>query len=125
MRKVGFGVIGLGTFGKNHVAAYAAHPLAELIAVCDIKRELAEETAERYRVKHYADYREMLEDPDVQAVSVATPDFLHKEPVMACAEKTKHVLCEKPLATTVKDAEEMVNAVAKAGVKLMLDFHNR
>jgi UDP-N-acetylglucosamine 3-dehydrogenase len=92
MRKVRLGVIGLGTFGRNHVAAYAEHPFAELIAVCDIKEELARETAERYNAKCYVDYREMLEDPTIQAVSVATPDFLHKEPLIACAEKGKHIL---------------------------------
>ncbi len=125
MRKLGFGVIGLGTFGKNHVAAYAEHPFAELVAVCDVKEELAKETADRYNVKWYVDYREMLEDPSIEAVSVATPDFLHKEPVLTCARKGKHILCEKPLATTVEDAEEMVNVVEKAGVTLMVDFHNR
>lgn len=117
--------MGLGTFGKNHVAAYAEHPFAELVAVCDIKVELAEETAESYGAKCYVDYREMLEDPNIEAVSVATPDFLHEEPVIACAEKGKHILCEKPLATTVEDAQEMIRAVEKAGVTLMVDFHNR
>ena len=125
LRKPGFGVIGLGTFGKNHVAAYAEHPFAELVAVCDVKEELAKETADRYNVKWYLDYREMLDDPGIKAVSVATPDFLHKEPVLACAEKGKDVLCEKPLATTVEDAQEIVNVVEKAGVTLMVDFHNR
>ncbi len=125
MRKIGFGVIGLGTFGKNHVAAYAEHPFADLVAVCDVKEELAKETARNYNAKYYVDYLEMLEDHDVQAVSVVTPDFLHKEPVLACAEKGKHILCEKPLATTVEDAEKMVKAVEKAGVTLMVDFHNR
>lgn len=125
MRKVGFGVIGLGTFGQNHVITYAEHPFAELVAVCDIKEDLAKETAERYNVKYYVDYHEMLEDPNVEAVSVVTPDFFHKEPVVAAAEKGKHILCEKPLATTVEDAEEMIKAVEKAGVTLMVDFHNR
>jgi predicted dehydrogenase len=67
----------------------------------------------------------MLEDPMIEAVSVATPDFLHKEPLIACAEKGKHILCEKPLATTVEDAKEMVRAVERAEVTLMVDFHNR
>ena len=125
MKKAGFGVIGLGTFGRNHVAAYAEHPFAELVAVCDVKEELAKETADSYNVKYYVDYREMLEDPRIEAVSVATPDFLHKEPVIACSEKGKHILCEKPLATTVDDAEKMVSAVEKAGVTMMVDFHNR
>ena len=125
MRKVGLGVIGLGVFGQNHVKVYAEHPLGELIAVCDIREDLMKSTAEQYGVKGYIDYREMLKDPKVEAVSVVTPDFLHKEPVIEAAESGKHILCEKPLATTVKDAEEMVKAADKAGVTLMVDFHNR
>ncbi|HIE14724.1 TPA: gfo/Idh/MocA family oxidoreductase, partial [Candidatus Bathyarchaeota archaeon] len=57
MGKVGLGVIGLGVFGQNHVKVYAEHPKAKLIAVCDIKKELAKSTAEKYNVKCYFDYR--------------------------------------------------------------------
>ena len=125
LRKVGLGVIGLGVFGQNHVRVYAEHPFGELVAVCDIKEDLMRTTAERYGVKGYMDYREMLRDPRVEAVSVVTPDFLHRDPVIEAAEAGKHILCEKPLATTVEDAEEMVRAAEKAGVTLMVDFHNR
>ncbi|KYH41440.1 MAG: hypothetical protein AYL32_005500 [Candidatus Bathyarchaeota archaeon B26-2] len=125
MRKVGLGVIGLGVFGQNHVKVYAEHPEADLIAVCDIKEELAKSTAEKYGVKYYVDYREMLENPEIEAVSVVTPDFLHRDIVVDAAEAGKHILCEKPLATRVEDAESMVRAAEKAGVILMVDFHNR
>jgi len=125
LKKVGLGVIGLGTFGQNHVKVYAEHPEANLIAVCDVKESLAESTAEKYGVEHYVDYRDMLEDRRIEAVSVATPDFLHKKIVVDAAEAGKHILCEKPLATKVEDAESMVEAAEKAGVTLMVDFHNR
>ena len=55
MRKVGFGVIGLGTFGQNHVITYAEHPMAELVAVCDIEEDLAKVTAEKYNIKYFVD----------------------------------------------------------------------
>ena len=125
LRKIGLGVIGLGVFGQNHVKVYAEHPHGELVAVCDIKKDLMRSTAKQYGVKGYIDYHEMLKDPRIDAVSVATPDFLHKKPVIDAAEAGKHILCEKPLATTVEDAEEMVRAAEKAGVTLMVDFHNR
>jgi predicted dehydrogenase len=66
-----------------------------------------------------------LKDKTIDAVSVATPDFLHKEPCIDAAEAGKHILVEKPLATTVEDAEAIVKAARKAGIKLMVDFHNR
>ncbi len=125
MKKVGLGVIGLGAFGQNHVKVYAEHPQAELVAVCDIKEDLTKKTAERYGVEGYTDYHEMLKNPGLEAVSVVTPDFLHRNPVIAVVEAGKHVLCEKPLAITIEEAEEMVRAAEKAAVTLMVDFHNR
>ena len=125
LRKVGLGVIGLGVFGQNHVKVYAEHPYGELIAVCDIKEDLMKATAEKYGVEGYLDYREMLRNPRIDAVSVVTPDFLHRDIVVEAAEAGKHILCEKPLATNVEHAEEMVKAAEKAGVTLMVDFHNR
>ena len=116
MKKLGFGVIGLGIFGQNHVLSYTEHPFAEVVAVCDLNEDLAKSTAEQYKTKYYLDYHEMLADPKVEAISVVTPDFLHKEPVIAAAEAGKHILCEKPLASRVADAEEMVKAVEKAGI---------
>lgn len=125
MKKLGFGVIGLGVFGQTHVLSYAEHPFAELVTVCDLNEDLAKATAEQHNTTYYIDYHEMLEDPKVEAISVVTPDFLHKDPVIAAAEAGKHILCEKPLAPQVKDAEEMVKAVEKAGITFMVDFHNR
>jgi predicted dehydrogenase len=66
-----------------------------------------------------------LADPAIKAVSIATPDFAHAEIAMAAAQAGKHILCEKPLATTVEEAQAIVDAARRAGVKLMVDFHNR
>ncbi len=126
MRKVGFGVIGVGTWGENHVRVFKQNPNAELIAIADINEKRAREISERYRIKeYYTDYRELLENPDIEAVGIATPDFLHREPCVMAAEAGKDILVEKPLATTVQDAEAILNAARKNGVKLMVDFHNR
>jgi predicted dehydrogenase len=74
---------------------------------------------------YYTDYVQLLAEPDISAVSIATPDFAHSEIALAAAQAGKHILCEKPLATTVEEAQSIVDAAARAGVKLMVDFHNR
>jgi predicted dehydrogenase len=126
MDRVGFGVIGAGLFGENHALVYSRLPGVELVAVCDQNEERAREVAERYGARaHYTDYAQILADPDIQAVSIATPDFAHTEIALAAAEAGKHILCEKPLATTVAEAQAVVEAARRAGVKLMVDFHNR
>ncbi|MCD6096028.1 MAG: Gfo/Idh/MocA family oxidoreductase [Thermoprotei archaeon] len=126
MRRVNVGVIGLGTWGEVHVKAFKSIPYANLIAVCDIRHERAREIASKYGIKKvYTDYEKLIEDNDVDAVTIALPDFLHRDPAVKAAEAGKHVLVEKPLATTVEDAEAIVRVAEKAGVKLMVDFHNR
>src|SRR5581483_8259277 len=126
MDRVGFGVIGAGLFGENHALVYSRLPGVELVAVCDQNEARAREVAERYGARtHATDYRQLLANPDIRAVSIATPDFAHAEIALAAAEAGKHILVEKPLATTVDEAQAIVDAAARAGVKLMVDFHNR
>ena len=130
MPNTGFGVIGVGTWGERHAAVYAYRPDVELTVVCDANEERAKEIARRYGAKGWTtDYREAMA-PDglgkgLGAVSVVTPDFAHRDVALAAAEAGKHVLCEKPLATTVEDCEAIIGAAGEAGVKLMVDFHNR
>jgi len=127
MNKTGFGVIGAGIVGGAlHAQVYHDQPHAELIAICDLNAERAREVAERYQVQQvYTDYRDLLARADIAAVSIATPDFAHREIAVAAAQAGKHILLEKPLATTVEDAEAILQAVEDAGVKLMVDFQNR
>lgn len=127
MEPVGFGVIGTGIVGGAwHAHVYANSPNAKLVAVCDLNEQRAADIAKKYNVDAvYTDYRDLLANPAVQAVSIATPDFAHREIAVAAAEAGKHILVEKPLATTVEDAEAIINAAKNAGVKLMVDFHNR
>jgi len=124
--KIGFGVIGTGRWGEAHAKIFASHPYSKLIAVADLNREKAKEVAIRYKAKSYfTDYQSMLKDEEIEAVGIATPDFAHKEPTVATAEAGKHILLEKPLATTLEDMESIVKAVKKNKVKIMIDFHNR
>jgi len=126
MDRVGFGVIGAGLFGENHALVYSRLPGVELVAVCDQNEACARGVAERYGARtYYTDYLQLLAEPDISAVSIATPDFAHSEIALAAAQAGKHILCEKPLATTFEEAQSIVDAAARAGVKLMVDFHNR
>jgi predicted dehydrogenase len=121
-----FAIVGAGLFGEMHAKAYSTHPGAELAIVCDTNATRAQEVAERYGVERFcSDWLEIASDKNVHAVSVATPDFAHTEIAVGLAETGKHLLIEKPLATTVEDCEKIVAAAKANGVKLMVDFHNR
>ncbi|MEQ9637717.1 MAG: Gfo/Idh/MocA family oxidoreductase [Devosia marina] len=124
--KKGFALIGAGLFGQRHAQAYQRHPLVDFKYVCDLDEARAKSVAEAHGAAAYTtDFNEIMADPDVIAVSVATPDPAHRDAVVAAAKAGKHILVEKPLATTVEDAEAMIAAANEAGVKLMVDFHNR
>jgi predicted dehydrogenase len=124
--KTQFGVVGAGLWGSFHCKTLNALPNAELAAVCDIDPERARAMQERFGArKAYTDYRELIADPDVEAVTVATPDFAHAEIVVASIKAHKHVLSEKPLATTLDEAEKIAALAAKSPAKVMVDFHNR
>jgi len=121
-----FGVIGTGVWGETHLMTYSTHRGAELACICDLNEDLLRQRAEQFGVSCWTtDYEELLADDDIDAVSVVTPDFLHREIAVAAAEAGKHVLLEKPMATTVEDCRAMIDAAAASGVKLMVDFHNR
>lgn len=126
MQKTGFGVVGLGIWGETHVKTYAQHPQVELVKVCDVNRKRAKEVAAEYGAGGYCtDFMELVNDPNISAVSVVTPDFLHTKIATAAAKAGKHVLLEKPMATKVAECQKIIDAAKKAGVKLMVDFHNR
>jgi predicted dehydrogenase len=125
-KKPGFGVIGAGILGEEHALVFSHTPEIQLVAVCDVNGDRAKALAEKYGAPHwYTDYQELLKNPDIQAVSVATPDFAHRDITVAAAQAKKDILLEKPLATSLKDAEEVARAVKAAGVKLMVDYQNR
>ncbi len=126
MKRLKSAVIGIGIQGENHIKAYLSHPLVELTAVCDINEERLKEIAKKYNINHtFTDYREMLDSLDLDIVSVATPDFLHLDPVLAVLDKGFNVLVEKPLALRYENAEKMVNKAKEKNVRLFVNFSNR
>ena len=120
------GVVGVGIQGEQHVKAYKLHPNVNLVAVCDLNINRAKAIAEKYGIgKVYRDYNEMFEKEDLDLVSIVTPDFLHRDPVVTAAENHVNIIVEKPFATTLSDADIMVKSVEKNGVKLYPNFSNR
>jgi len=120
------GVIGAGTWGETHLKTYSTHPHCRLRCVCDVKGELAEQRAAEYGAAAWTTrFEDLLADDSIQAVSIATPDFAHGQIAVAAAQAGKHILIEKPLATTVEECEQIIAAAQANGVKLMVDFHNR
>jgi predicted dehydrogenase len=126
MEKPGFALIGCGVWGAIHARTYASSPRVRFVATCDAEESRAAEFAQVHGAEGYStDWREIVKHPKVDAVSVATPDFAHGEIVLAALEAGKHVLVEKPLATTLDECRRILAARDARGVKLMVDFHNR
>lgn len=122
MKILNVGVIGLGAIGQKHCAALAAIERANICAVADLNQELVSSTAAQYNAAPYSETEQLLAHPDLQAVVVATPDDLHRDACVWAAKAGKHILVEKPIATTLDDAEAIIQSADVAGVKLMVGF---
>jgi predicted dehydrogenase len=125
MKSLNIGVIGLGAIGQKHCTALAAIERAKICAVADVNEEVLTSTAVQYKATPYTDVKQMLAHPDLDAVVVATPDGLHRDACVWAAQVGKHILVEKPIATTVEDAEAIIQSADLAGVKLMVGFSLR
>ncbi len=121
--RVGIGVIGAGYWGPNLVRNCAANPNTDLRWVCDLNEAAAQRLAGTYAgAAHTTDVRQVLDDPSVHAVAIATPAATHFELAMAAFSAGKHVLIEKPIAASVGEAEQMVGSgTMRAGLTLMCD----
>ena len=126
-RKVGYAVVGLGYIAQVAVMPAFAHARrnSRLVAFVSGDRVKKGTLGRRYGVEHvygYEDYAECLANPDVDAVYIALPNHMHRDYAVAAARAGKHVLCEKPLAVTPGECEEMIQAAAEAGVRLMTAY---
>ena len=127
MEKLRVGVIGLGAMGKGHLEAYGRIPEAvEVAALCDLKEEALAAEGERFPGARTAgDYRELLEPGDLDLVSVITMPQTHCEIAVAALETGAHVLCEKPLAMNVAEADRMLAAAEGAGRMIQVGTNMR
>ena len=120
MTKLGVGLIGCGSWGTGvHLPALQANPAARVVAVASRSAEHAEAAARKFGVPHwYTDYHELLANPEVEIVDICTPNSFHSEIAIAVAQAGKHIICIKPLATSVEQAEAMLEAARLANVRI-------
>lgn len=117
------GIIGAGTISKSHLDAYTANPDVQVAAIADLNEALAKERAEEYSIQHYyTDYKRILEDERIDAVSIVTPTFTHTNIAVEALKSGKHVLCEKPPALSVAETELAVKTAEETGKLLMYAF---
>ncbi len=124
---IGICVIGAGRAGMIHMKNFSrAIPEARLVAVVDPFEDAAAKACNEFDIpKQYLDYREALDSDAVDAVVVVAPTVYHRDIVVDAAIAGKHILCEKPMAMTVSECEEMIAAVSEHSVKLQIGFMRR
>jgi predicted dehydrogenase len=126
-RKLGVGVIGAGGISRAaHLPNLKRNPRVDLVAVADIDPTAARQAAADFDIPNwYESYQELLDNPKVEAVTVTTWPTAHAAPVIAAARAGKHILCEKPIAPTLEEANAMVAAAEQAGVKFAMGYQHR
>mgnify|MGYP000103040581 CR=1 FL=1 len=128
MKEIGWGVIGCGGIADRRTIPEGIIPSkrSRLVAVMSPHEDKVKRIARKYGVKkYYTKEDDLLRDPEVDAVYIATPNHLHHRQAIAAAESGKHILCEKPLALTIKECEEIISACRRNGVKLAVGFMMR
>ena len=132
--EVGVGMLGYAFMGKSHSNAYKTLPymmypppaVPKLVSVSGRSASGVAEAAKRYGyAKYTTDWRDQVNDPEVQLFDNGGPNDTHAEPCIAAAEAGKHVLCEKPLSRSPEESKAMLDAVDEAGVKNMVAFNYR
>ena len=124
--KLSIGIIGAGSIARyRHLPETALHPHAEVGAICDVVKARANEIAREYSCKAYTDYQQLIQDPDLDAVIVAATNTTHAEMTIAALQAGKHVMCEKPMATTLDDAQNMIQSAEQSGKRLMIAHNQR
>lgn len=133
MKKLKFAIIGCGRISYKHVEALINNVKeAELVAVCDIAEERAIERKKQYEeainnsnIKVYTNYIKMLENEEIDAISICTESGFHARHSIDCLNRGKHVLVEKPMAMSIKDADEMIKIARDNNLKLGVCHQNR
>lgn len=118
--KVKVGIVGTGIHSYFQARGWLTHSNAEIVAACDIDEWKLKKKAEAWGVKKtYTSYDELLKDPEINAVDIILPHYLHADCAIKAAEARKHVLLQKPMAMSTEECNAIISAVKKAGIKLM------
>ncbi|MDO5825243.1 MAG: oxidoreductase [Methanosphaera sp. rholeuAM130] len=118
MKKTNVGVIGVGAMGYNHVRIYSELENANLLAISDMVRGTLDNVSKEFNTIGYVDYDNILQIDDIEAVNICVPTVFHHDVVMRAIEAGKNVLVEKPVASHITEAKEMIDAAEDAGVIL-------
>jgi predicted dehydrogenase len=126
-KKLKVGIIGTGWIATHHMSGYRRSGKAEIVAVADVNENAAQEFLAKQNLscKYYRDYQELLNDSEVQSVSICAPNKFHSEMTVAAANAGKHMLVEKPFVTNVDEARRSYAALKKSGVKCAVGYHRR
>lgn len=119
MEKARVGIVGSKFAAALHIQAYKRNPYAQIVAIASTARDLPD-FCDKYNIPlFYNDYNKMLEAVNLDVVDICVPNYLHKNVAVAAAQAKRHIITEKPIATTLADADAMLEACAKNNVKLM------
>ncbi len=124
MAQMGVGIVGTGWVSGEHIRAFEVNANTKVVALCGRTKDAAKAKADECGIQCeiFDSYEKMLAHPDVKIASIATPPHLHKDQAVAAAQAGKHIMLEKAMATTIEDAKAIRDAVAKAGVKSVVNF---
>ncbi|GAB3173278.1 Gfo/Idh/MocA family protein [Telluribacter humicola] len=125
MDKIKVGVVGTGFIGPAHIEALRRLHNVEVAALCEVTAELAKEKAQGLGIERYYTFEDLLKQDDIQCIHICTPNFLHYSQSKAALEAGKHVVCEKPLAKDLAEAEELVQLAAQTGLVNAVHFNLR
>lgn len=125
MKKLRVGVVGCGRISVMHFVPIKALRQSELVSCCDIKKERADEAAEKYGCNAYYDYREMLAKEQLDVIHICLPHYLHVPVSIYAMERGVNVLSEKPMSISLEDAEKAVEVAKKCGVQYGVIFQCR
>ncbi|MEZ5028766.1 MAG: Gfo/Idh/MocA family oxidoreductase [Ferruginibacter sp.] len=124
MKQLNFAIIGCGRIAQRHAEHIQNN--GSLLAVCDIVKDKADTLALKYGAKSYTDFEKLLqENQNLDVVAVCTPNGLHAQHSIAALKAGFHVLCEKPMALSVQDCGDMINAAERANRRLFIVKQNR
>lgn len=119
MEKISVGIIGAGRFGQLHLKAYADSDLAQINAICDTNPETLKKLCDKYNCKGYLDYHEFLSQANVEATSICLPPYMQADIAVDALHAGKHIMLEKPVATTLQDAQKIKSALAQSKQRLV------
>ncbi|HHT64690.1 MAG TPA: Gfo/Idh/MocA family oxidoreductase [Clostridiales bacterium] len=121
------GIIGTGWISNQHINGYLQCDHVEIAAVADINENAAREVMRKYNLdcKYYSDYKKLLANSEIDAISICVPNAFHSEVTIAAAMAGKHIMAEKPFVSSIEEAKKSLKAIKENGVKCAVGYHRR